>query len=233
MFNIFGSESSIDYDVMVFVERILSTDQCKQDAALQEDFLTSFLGTSRKINVNFAVVEDGVITDVYKGTPDECNNSVFATYNMHNQLFPPLVKRRVNRDVELKIARALRICLSFLSRSAYRAEVKAALRDTTTNKIATLLKIDLTKIGDLGKNNQDLTEFAKQIAFQVGQTLALMKGFELYTKEAISSCYPILAPYLQREQHSSLNMLERLKNNWLDKIKEQYNNLDEIIERRE
>ena len=230
MFNIFGSKNSQDYDIMWYVNEIPQTQEAKLLCAkMESDLGERYPGKKR--NVNLAVVEDGVITKVFKGSPDECNNSVFNTYALHEreQMHFLPVKRTVPRDVPLKLARGLRIILSFLSRTEHREKVKAALRGSTKLKIETLESIDFSKITDLGKNNQDVTEFYKVAAFQIGQCHALLDKKELYTKQDVLERYPSLEPYLARKQWVG-GTLDAHKRWLLDLIRAKFPDLELIHE---
>jgi hypothetical protein len=223
MFNIFGSASSRDYDIMVFVEDIPPINDCKiLCAQLEGEFSGIF--SDKKCNVNLAIIDSGIIQRVFKGTPDECNNSVYYTYELHTQTHPLPITRTVPRNVELKIARSLRIILSFLSRTEHRVAVKQALRGNIEEKLKVLGSLDLSKIVELGKNNQDIVEFRKQAAFQIAQTLGLMEGWEFYTKEHVSRYLPDLAVYLNRRKAEG-DYLEQYKNMLITKINSDYGRL--------
>jgi len=206
IYNIFGSETSQDYDVMVYVSFIPPIQQCKELCARFENKLKYEL-PEKKLNVNLAVVVNGKIVYVFKGTPDECNNAIFATYHFHQQKHPLQITTVMDRNVPLKLARGLRIMLSFLSRTEHRPLVKAALKGTTEDKLLALESIDFAGISDLGKNNQDVVEFYKHAAFQIGQCLGLLEGVELYAKKDIKTRYVQLCSYLDRvpQEGSDLN----------------------------
>lgn len=227
-YNIFGSETSQDYDIMVYVDEIPSIQQCKELCSKLEAELEAEL-PEKKRNVNLAVIEDGVIAKVFKGTADECNNSVFATYDLHSQRHPLPITRKLTRDVPLKLARGLRIMLSFLSRTEHRELVKKALRGSTTDKLAALESISFAEITDLGKNNQDVVEFYKQAAFQIGQCLGLLHGFELYSKTEIAQFFPSLGVYLLREPSRGI-VLETYKKNLIDVIRRTFKDVNVIRE---
>lgn len=224
-YNIFGSKSSIDYDIMMFVESIPDLQTCKINCIeLEKEFHLK----DKKPNINLAVAENGIILDVYKGTVDECNNSIFHTYEFHPQTYPKLVTRLIERDVNLKIARALRIMLSFLSRTDFRVQVKIALKSNTQIKIETLKLIKFNSIKDFNKNN-DLIDVKKQIAFQIAQTLLLMKNIEVYSKEECCLHFPELAYILNRQETANILILDHYKEILLDAIVNNYD-LEKIKE---
>jgi hypothetical protein len=226
-YNLFGSKSSVDYDVMVYVKSIPAIQECKTLCAKLEHEFASRLSLKKR-NVNLAIIGDGVIQRVFKGTPDECNNSVLATYALHRQSYPLPIVKKVSRNVPLKLARSLRIMLSFLSRTEQRAIVKSALRGSASDKLSVLSEIHFHDIKNLGKNNQDLVEFYKQSAFQIGQCLGLMNGAELYTKEDIVRYCFDLEGYLKRNNHNGA-MLDEYKQHLIDLILNTYKDVNSTI----
>lgn len=230
IFNIFGSCSSVDYDVMVFIDNIPSIQESKKLCLNFEEDLSPIL-SDKKLNINLARIKDGVIIEVFKGTPDECNNSIFNTYSLHKQFYPLQINKLLPRNIELKTARAIRIILSFMSRSEYRVIVKEALRNDTIKRLQVLEQIDLKEIVDLGKNNQGLIEFYKHVAFQIGQCLGLIQGIELYSKEDIIYYYPELEPYIQRKIYD-VNILQQYKVIFTKRIREIFPDLSIVKESR-
>jgi hypothetical protein len=214
-FQIFGSASSQDLDCMVFVNEIPNTQKSHELCDEYAKYIQEVTGTYKEINTNICVLSDGVIVNTFKGTEDEVNNSLFLTYDLHKQYCPKYVERMIKRDVELKILRTCRVILSFWSRSEHRPRIKEALRGDVHKKIEVLSSIDSTTIESLGKN-VEWKDYLKVMAFQLGQTIGLIDGMELYTKEDIALNYPELEPYLMREDVNSLDVIEDYKNELLD-----------------
>jgi hypothetical protein len=202
-FQIFGSPSSQDYDVLVFVDAIspiiqVAHDECKR---FNELLLIKFSEQNlpiKEVNVNLGILENGIIQHVFKGTADEVNNSLIATYNYHYQFFPQQVMRLVKRDRDLKLLRAFRIILSMLSRTKHRSAIKNALREDFNTQYEVLTNIDLAEDLDLGDKKENRLDVYKVIAFQIGQVLGLYSNQELYSKESIAQEYPSLEPFLLR-----------------------------------
>ena len=208
---VFGSPSSLDADLLVVVDELpLTIQDCKIVIEGLEDRLQEYY--DKKVNVNLGVIENGIVTSVMKGTADEVNNSIAYTAPMHIENKEYYVKRLVERDVERKIHRAFRIMCSMLSRTSHRTLIKGALKGTTQNKIDALDIMYLPSVKDLGKTNMTFPDYLKTMAFQIGQTLALIDGKELYTKEDIGDEYPGLRPYLQRDVTANLQTLQWAKN---------------------
>lgn len=212
---IHGSEDSTDLDVIYVVDELPSLQECKTFCSDKEE------------NRNLITVENGIVTSVYKGTPDEVNNSLLRTYNLHKQDYPLLVTRFVQRDAHIKAIRAVRGILSHLSRSMFRPEIKNALRGSWNVRIETLQMIydhfDEIDFDSL-QNNMSGDDVKKLIAFQIGQVIALTDFVELYTKSEIASYFTDLKPYLYRNSTDNENLKEYLflfihcltKNNMFD-----------------
>lgn len=213
-FQIFGSRSSKDLDVMVFVDSIPKIDDAHNIIKSLNTEIKSFTKTDKEVNSNLAILKDGVILKVFKGTEDECNNSLIDTYDLHTQYFENQITNRLIRDIELKKLRTLRVLLSFVTRTKYREDVKRALKSDALLKISVLKNIDITNLFTdtdvIKKVNYD--DFIKVYAFQLGQTLGLIDNVELYTKEDISNKYPNLKTFLDRDISSNIEILESYKN---------------------
>jgi len=198
-FQVFGSASSQDLDVVFFVGQLGTVQSSSELAKQYASMLSTVYPTSKTINANLATVgSKGHLTAVYKGTTDELNNALMATYHEHFQQYPLQITTSLPRDIELKVLRCARVILSFLSRTSIRTKVKSALRNDLLEKLAVLTQINLSGFQELGKHGGTI-EFHKTTAFQLGQTLALAAHKELYTKEAIANYYRELTPYLFRE----------------------------------
>ena len=204
-FIIFGSESSIDIDIAVFVDAIALTitENVERVKAFEEQLRNStFRNSERELNVNLAVLEGNIITKTFKGTPDELNNAILDTYNLHTQYHPLLITKRVERDVDMKTVRALRTVLSFFSRiPEYRTQVKKALKSKDNHlRFAALQNIfDAVAYFDLGSKATPMDDFVKVCTFQFAQVLGLIDGIELYTKEAIMKKYPYMELPIMRK----------------------------------
>ena len=220
-FIIFGSSDSQDIDVLVIVDEIndnpfYEIEKCK----VYDKQIAEFLQTDKEVNSNLMIVKDGIINKVLKGSSDEVNNSLIDTYHLHKQYFDNPIKRRLERDVNLKIDRTIRVLLSLISKTEYRTIVKLALKNPNINdKIETLYQCDISHIIDLGNKNVDFIDFIKVYSFQIGQTLALMDGIELYSKIDIGNMYNNLKPFLQRDLNCDMKILNEWKNRLLYEIK--------------
>ncbi len=184
-----GSEDSLDIDAYQVIDKALSISEAKQITDVEKN-----------INLNLITVKNGFVDWCYKGTVDECNNSIFYTYNLHKQEIENPVKGLVPREKSLKTLRTIRGLLSYFSRTEHRSIIKEALRSSDfAFKIKTLVSMDLHKIDDFRKN--DIIEVYKFFAFQLAQTYALIKdNEEIFTKSDVKRKYPFLKPYIDREE---------------------------------
>lgn len=211
---IHGSENSLDIDAYVLVDKEMSL----QEAKLLCD-------SYKEVNANLILVKNGVVTWVYKGTIDECNNSILATYHLHKQDFECPIVKSLPRSYSLKMMRTVRGLLSYFSRTDYREEVKKALRSSKMDeKIKVLESIEILSVNDFGKNS--LIEVYKFLAFQLGQTYALLKDdVELFTKNTVANYYPDLKVYLDRIECDAKS-IDIFWKEFISFLKESYKNVD-------
>lgn len=186
-----GSHDSLDKDIYVVVPKpILNIQACKELCESYEGY-----------NANLVCIENGQLVWCYKGTVDECNNSILATYSLHLENTEPCpITSPMERDWRLKTERTVRGLLSYFSRTEHRVAIKAALRsDCMRTKLEALKLIRLQDIPSFEKKgeNKDVYKF---IAFQIAQTNSLIEtGIEIFTKQMASEYDPKLHPYLYRE----------------------------------
>jgi hypothetical protein len=205
MHYLFGSRTSLDTDIMIVIDKMPATvkecqELCKKhEEELQPDY-------DKKVNTNLCVIEDGIVVDVFKGTVDEVNNSVYRTYDFHQQKFPLKIEVMVQRDVGLKFMRAARIILSFLSRTEHRKEVKRALRGDFNDKLDVLESIDLSAITDLGTKKVSLLDFRKMMVFQLGQAHLLAVQIQAYTKGEVANVSAMAYNALFRKEMSDFEL---------------------------
>jgi hypothetical protein len=199
IFHIFGSPSSIDRDAIVFVDTLPTLEASKTIVTQIAPQIQAHFEDTKKPNINFGVLRDGIVIETLKGIPDETNNAVLATYGCHFQPHPLAITRAVSRDLSAKYQRTARVILSLYSRTAYREAVKQALRGDFDARCAMLAQIDFSlPIADFGKHATP-DDVYKSIAFQLGQAISLAQGVELYTKEDLIAHFPAFTTALQRE----------------------------------
>lgn len=201
----FGSPSSLDYDVAVFVSRIPPTNEAHLLCKYYNDSIGSMIRAcgmvDKPVNSNLVVIHDGQLIDCFKGAYDEVNNALIDTFQHHTQFYGQLVTIRIQRDKEWKLLRTARVFLSFFSRTDDRVLVKSALRGNLRDKLSVLENINMLTASEEVKSKIDSADFYKMLAFQIGQVLSLYRGLELYTKEEIADEYPLLEPFLFRKEN--------------------------------
>jgi len=210
-----GSENSLDKDVYVVIPQSLPMKEAKK---LCDSFA--------EINANLITIENGKVNWVYKGTVDECNNSILATYSLHKQDVDCPVTEKAERAYAQKMLRTVRGLLSYVSRTELRETIKAALVTSNMDeKIEALKKINLNEITDFGKS--PIIETYKFYAFQMGQTRALLEdNVELFTKNSVAQYYPELSDYLARKE-ASPEKLQQFLENLINFIEQSYKKVDD------
>lgn len=192
-----GSADSLDVDRVYFFPFMPTFRQCQLFCSKKED------------NRNIYVVQDGMVASTFKGLPDECNNSILHTYLLHDQSHPLPIKRKVSshapcrcnltvtkspatldsqvlRIAPLKATRAIRGILTRLTKTKYRAKVKAALRSSNfITRVNCLASIDFAADVDYENTIED----AKAIAFQMGNgTLTRLTQLVTHIDDSIFKC---------------------------------------------
>lgn len=214
-YQIFGSKDSQDIDIMVFVDELKSIDE-NHTLIKELNVYFSHIYT-KEINCNIAVLENGMIKEVFKGTEDECNNSLYYTYSNHEQKYPNVITQLYDRSRgshyhHVKLIRVARFILSFFSREPELREfIKPALRGDLLLRLEVLKKIDFTKYTTFPGKKEDLADIYKVLAFQFAQSLGLSANKEIFTKsDAVKAFYP-LTEMIRRKciTHESLEILNR------------------------
>jgi hypothetical protein len=213
-YQVFGSPSSQDIDVMVFVDQLRSIDDnhtlIKELNAYFENNVSDACFDGRAINANLAVLKDGKVVEVFKGTEDECNNSLMDTYRFHHQAHPNHVTSRYDRFDEyyhIKLKRVARFIMSFFSREPeLRAMIKPALRGDLKERLNALRCIDFTKYNTFPGKKEKHEDIYKVLAFQFAQVFGLANQQEIYTKEDAMIQFPVLRGMLMREPITELDI---------------------------
>ncbi len=190
-----GSEDSLDKDIYYVFDELPTFHECKE-----------FCDETCEENRNIITIHNGIVSGCYKGTIDEINNGLLVTYPLHEQEYPLLVERKVERDKLIKSIRVMRCFLSHHSRTIYRSIVKNALNSPSWSvRVCALKSIDLSLINDYGKSKRE--DILKTFAFQLCQRLALGGDIEIYTKKQAIKTYQSMEKYLYRRPESDLKEL--------------------------
>lgn len=216
-YQIFGSKSSRDYDVIVFVDDI-GTIQESHELITKLDKHLAIELPDKPINCNIAVLEDGRIKRVFKGYPLEVNNSAFHTYDNHRQFYANHITKtyELTDDIKhFKLKRCLRFILSFYSRvPEWRLEIKEAMRGDFKMRLKACQKIDFVLHKEFPNKKDSLEDIYKTFTFQIVQTLALLEDKEIYSKEGVIEYWDQLEPLINRKpiDNSDLTRLQNLFN---------------------
>lgn len=206
----FGSEDSQDYDVLVVVDDIPQNIDAAHNICKQSNDQLSEKYPDKPLNCNLIVLEGGVVTKVFKGTPDEVHNALFYTYDLHAQEFDLPIYSPVQRDLNEKILRVARFILSFFSRTHLRIEIKEALRGSLQQRMEALEKIDFVNMQDFPGKKEKKEDIYKVIAFQFGQVFSLIDyGVDAhsYTKSDIKINFPNLGKLIDRKKVSNIDLM--------------------------
>eukprot|EP01090_Pellita_catalonica_P000562 TRINITY_DN10384_c0_g1_i2.p1 TRINITY_DN10384_c0_g1~~TRINITY_DN10384_c0_g1_i2.p1 ORF type:complete len:357 (-),score=55.06 TRINITY_DN10384_c0_g1_i2:537-1607(-) len=201
-----GSPDSLDVDVVYFLDGETELPPFK----ICQDFCA--IGTKQNENRNLMIVEDGIVVQCFKGLPDEGNNSLLMTWKFHKQIPDDIllpILRRVERNVILKVVRCIRSVLTRVTRTRYRTQVKALLKkNDLVSRTEGLKQLSFETL--LLKDKTISMEDIKSLAFQMGQTAALLEGVELYSKGTVGERYPTLQPFLQRNLAETIDNIKKL-----------------------
>lgn len=200
---IHGSSDSIDTDVCYVFDVMPDSKECKL-----------FCDSVKTENRNIICIREGIVSECYKGHPDEVNNALYVTYYLHEQKYPLLIERKVEREPVIKYVRVVRSVLSLFTRTEWRVDIKAALRGGWKEKLCQLEKIAKAD-ESLWRNLNE--ENLKMMAFQLGQAIGLIEKKELYTKQDIADTYPPLKPFLYREKEDYI-VLQKFVSTFVDYI---------------
>lgn len=220
----YGSHDSQDSDVLIQIPK----DMMPLEQEVRKELVKKIEKEwDLNWNTNLIVVEDGIIIDTIfpKSWIDSLNNSLFTTYQLHEekQKFPIPVTRLVKRNKLLATYKTIRTILSMLSRTHYRSTVKPILKGIHpfNLKIDALSKIDFKTIGSFNQDNTKDVDIWKIIAFYLGQNISLNRdNVEIYTKGTLCVNHPDLYSFVYREE-----ITEILKEVLNDKVKYYIDNI--------
>ncbi|KAL0486295.1 hypothetical protein AKO1_001960 [Acrasis kona] len=226
-FVVHGSEDSLDRDVIYFIDKL----------PVNKQIIHHFVNENTKVeNRNLAVLDPnlGIIVDCYKGTPDSLNNQIIDTFYLHKQRLEQCpVKKRITRNIPLKVCRATRQLIGFVAQSIhhlprdsplyikYHDAIKKSLKSKNLlDRAQCLSTIDFVL---LFENNFQI-DIWKSLAFQFAQTKAiLMDNMELYSKKTVAEYDCRLEPFMYRRTdvlRSSIEQYLSLFNEYRDFIVE-------------
>lgn len=197
---IFGSKDSIDTDVLIVHPESTGMES---DSLLIKQINMDYPNT-RNWNINIIQIIDGVIVNSIpsKGCPDSVNNSLFETYNLHKQKYPFPLERKVTRNISIAIEKCLVAIFTFYKKTKHYEFYKSIPKDIKNgnaeleDRLFFLEKIDFNTL-PFDDENRNINAF-KSLAFHVGQTISLIEGIEIYTKQELVFHHPDLEYLIKR-----------------------------------
>lgn len=216
---LYGSSDGADHDVALIAQRPFGTKEAQLLTPLVEKLLRQqhgqvFGADNKQLNINFCVVSGGNVSWCYKGTPDELNNSILIMYGEHGtaQLHPNFITSRMERNVILKILRCLRVLICSVSRSNVRHLIEPVLKNVAfSGRLAAISQLKFEDIKIILRSRDTLENIWKGIAFQMGQTLALVEGDEIFGKRRCAERFPVLESFLYRKEITPDRLCELTK----------------------
>lgn len=214
----FGSTSSRDIDLFVVLDELPSTKLVKSISAyltLWVEGMVEVRGLDYdKVDIQFIMLDNGVVSWSSLGNEPEVNNAIYYTYSNHllnnNSVTGTLrecpVKEPVPLEMGIKLIKCVRSLITFLSRTKYREELLPLLYgDSMIERCRVLYDFMegndglLSEVGTLNKPNLPDEDIYKSIAFSFIQLNQIIDNEPVtYTKEDIiySESYAILAPLI-------------------------------------
>ncbi|MDJ1502320.1 hypothetical protein [Xanthocytophaga agilis] len=197
----FGSANSLDKDVLLECEHI-------PDKQTSQEWINAYRQHHHvSWNINLITIQDGVIVNTIpsKSTIDGLNNALFDTYRLHIQAYPLPVTHKVKRHLLLNIYRCIRTVLTFCTRTQYRSVIRPTLNGIHPffHKLDSLELLDFTTLTSFDAKYTNDIDIWKTIPFYIGQTLALLDGVEIYTKDALVDSFPQFTNFIYRQPLTS------------------------------
>lgn len=172
------------------------------------------------------------LIDTLNKLKDERNKLIKITINLikKNESFKNIVEKIIEiNDKECWLANQI---IKSLDNNVIINDIRKLINDFTISfnrvlrnarrRLEIGIRMDLLRMIDFTniQITKEPVERFKNIAFQLGQTMSLMEGIEIYDKNDIYERYPILKPFLKREVlvTSDLENLNEFVKMFLDKI---------------
>lgn len=220
----FGSKDSIDIDILI--EHPEATGEEKDIDLItvlkNQNHLTA------EWNINIISIENRVVVKSIpsKGLPDGVNNSLFETYHLHEQKFPFPLEKKLARNIDVAIEKCLTAIFTFYKRTNQDKFYKLITKEIKNGEAPMALRLDQLKQIDFNNMPYDDDEknrnAYKSIAFHIGQTISLIDGIEIYTKENLINNHSELTSIINRENLSSIDSLNHKNVDLTNKIKTHY-----------
>lgn len=200
----FGSPNSVDIDVMIDHPMARNFHGDKQIVAE----LKATYPAIETWDINLVRIANDKIVYAQKGLVDCCHNSLYGTAGFHNQNFEIPLKTPVKRNLPLAVADCVVTLLMATKKKPhkefYKNQVSPALKSpewATRTSVLAAVDFDIPLIDVVSENSK----YLKSLAFDLGQTISLLNGIEIYTKQEIIDNHPILADLINRVPVANIN----------------------------
>ena len=190
LFNVFGCPLSTDIDVMVIMNN--NNDLYKDIDINKIKHELQSLGydvENRTIDINKAIISDGVIIRSLKGGI-EANNIIFSTYKYHKQLYNCCIAKMVKLDFDEKLVSTAKFILDhgrvLIGDTEYEKihnEVKNSFSSESKLKLAKYM----IKLIKLNKDSKDSKDKIKSLTMKIIQLIIAKRDDDYeYTKEGMA-----------------------------------------------
>jgi len=206
----FGSPNSVDIDVMI-------DHPMAKNLHIDKQIVAELKATYPAIetwDINLVRIANDQIVYAQKGLADCCHNSLYKTAGFHSQNFEIPLKVPVKRNLPLAVADCVVTLLMATKKKPhkefYEKEVSPALKSpewaVRTSVLATV-DFDIP-FNDVVSEN---SKYLKSLAFDLGQTISLLNGIEIYTKQEVIENHPTLTDLINRVSVRNINEIMQEK----------------------
>lgn len=217
----FGSVDSIDIDILINHPNSTGLENDSQLLKIIKEQNSKV----KEWNANIIAIENGVVTKSIpsKGAPDGVNNCLYDTYKFHLQKFNFPLKQKLERNRSVAIEKFLSSIFTFYKESIQNEFYKSIPKNVKNASIPLSERIEYLSKFDFNlkpfESDRDNIEAYKRIAFHLGQTISLLDGVEIYTKQDLIKYHIQLKKIIDRELIDSYNILNEKLNDLINKIK--------------
>lgn len=217
----FGSKDSLDFDVLINHPNATGVES-NNDIIETINFINPI---TKNWNINIIKIANGTV--IYsipsKGSPDGVNNSLYETYHLHQQKHGFPLSAKVKRNVDLAVERCIGSLLTFYKKTNhndfYNEVPRTVLKPlgSLQSRVAILREYDFNMRKPFDDEKENIERF-KKIAFHIAQTISLIAGVEIYTKQECVYYHPNLLKVIKRVETEKLDPLNESLQVLLDKI---------------
>lgn len=217
----FGSKDSVDVDILIDYPDATG----EEKDALLINQIKELHNLPKNWNINLIRIEQGNVSKSIpsKGTPDSVNNSLYETYHLHSQFFKFPLDSRVDRDIGEAVERCLNAIFIFYKGTNLDELYVSIPKDIKNGKLPMAERLEFLASIDFEKLpynilDKNLNSY-KSLAFRIGQTISLVDGIEIYTKQDLVYYHPELHSIIKRERIESYGIINKKVEELKEKLK--------------